>query len=48
MGLSDIDIAIVSEEFENREKIEVLNILLQKFFDTFFEFHLLSEKQRNY
>ena len=49
IGLSDIDIAIVSEEFENKEKkLEILDILLQRFFDSPFEFHLLSEKQWNY
>lgn len=45
-GLSDIDIAIVSDEFENREKkLEVYDLLFEKFFDTPFEFHLLTMKR---
>lgn len=44
-GLSDIDVAIVSEEFASRErKLEVYDILFEKFFDTPFEFHLLTRK----
>ncbi len=45
-GLSDIDIAIVSDEFENRKKkLEVYDLLFERFFDTPFEFHLLTRKR---
>lgn len=44
-GLSDIDIAIVSEEFADRKrKLEIYDILFEKFFDTPFEFHLLTKE----
>lgn len=43
-GLSDIDIAIVSDEFKDRrKKLEVYDILFERFFDTPFEFHLLTK-----
>jgi len=43
-GLSDIDIAVVSDEFKNRQKkLEVYDILFEKFFHTPFEFHLLTK-----
>jgi len=46
VGLSDIDIAIISKEFENREKkLEVFGMLTEKFMDSPFEFHLLTPKQ---
>lgn len=46
IGLSDIDIAIVSNEFGNKEKkFEILDILFEEFFDSPFEFHVLTEKQ---
>ncbi len=42
-GLSDIDIAIVSDEFGLREKrLEVYDVLLESYFDSPFEFHLLT------
>jgi predicted nucleotidyltransferase len=45
-GLSDIDIAIVSDEFESREKrMQIHDLLFQKFFDTPLEFHLLTRKR---
>ncbi len=45
-GLSDIDIAIVSDEFESREKkMRVYDLLFEKFFDTPFEFHLLTRRR---
>ena len=45
-GLSDIDVAIVSDEFEDREKkMKVYDILLEKYFESPFEFHLLSMKR---
>lgn len=46
VGLSDIDIAIVSEEFENKEKkLKVYDILFSKYFATPLEFHFFTEKQ---
>jgi predicted nucleotidyltransferase len=49
IGLSDIDIAIVSDEFENREKrLKVYDILFSKYFDSPLEFHLLTPKQWEY
>ena len=42
-GLSDIDLAVVSDDFKVREKrLEVYDVLFEKFFDTPFEFHLLT------
>ena len=46
IGLSDIDVAIVSEEFRSRErKLEVFDRLLKEFFDSPVEFHILSPEQ---
>lgn len=46
VGLSDIDIAIVSDEFKSREKkLEIYDLLFERYFDTSFEFHLLTKKQ---
>jgi len=46
IGLSDIDIAIVSEEFKDRDKkLEVFGILIKEFFNSPFEFHLLTNEQ---
>ncbi|RLI86980.1 MAG: nucleotidyltransferase domain-containing protein [Archaeoglobales archaeon] len=48
-GLSDIDLAIVSDEFKIREKkLKVYDILFEKFFDTPFEFHLLTKNRWNF
>jgi len=45
-GLSDIDVAIVSNEFENREKkLQIYDLLFDRYFNSPFEFHLLTEKQ---
>ncbi len=45
-GLSDIDVAVVSDEFENRDlRLGVLDRLLDEFFFSPFEFHVLTEKQ---
>ena len=45
-GLSDIDIAIVSDEFKNREKkLKIYDLLFDKYFESPIEFHLLTEKQ---
>ena len=45
-GLSDIDVAIVSDAFENRDlKLAVLDRLLDEFFFSPFEFHVLTKKQ---
>jgi len=49
VGLSDIDIAIVSEEFKNRnKKLEIYDLLFSKFFSYPFEFHLLTKEQWNF
>jgi predicted nucleotidyltransferase len=46
VGLSDIDVAIVSDEFKNMEKkLKVYDILFSKYFDSPLEFHLLTQKQ---
>jgi len=43
IGLSDIDVAIISNEFESREnKLRVYDVLFEKYFDSPFEFHLLT------
>ncbi len=45
VGLSDIDVAIVSDEFESRDKkFEIYDLLFERYFDTPFEFHLLTKK----
>lgn len=45
-GLSDIDVAIVSDEFEDREKkLAVYDMLFEKYFHTPFEFHILTKRQ---
>ena len=46
IGLSDIDIAIVSDKFKNREeKLYVFGILTKKYLNSPFEFHVLTTKQ---
>ena len=46
IGLSDIDIAIVSEEFKDRrKKLKVYDILFSRYFDSPIEFHLLTRDQ---
>ena len=49
IGLSDIDVAIVSDRFKDREKkLEVFGKLIKEFFDSPFEFHVLTEEQWNF
>ena len=49
IGLSDIDIAIVSEKFsDRRKKLEILDLLWSHFLDSPFEFHMLTPKQWEY
>ncbi len=44
IGLSDIDVAVVSDELKDRKKkLEVYDLLFEKFFDSPFEFHLLTK-----
>jgi len=46
IGLSDIDIAVVSEMFKDRDKkLEVFGKLTKIFFDSPFEFHVLTREQ---
>ena len=46
VGLSDIDIAIVSDEFKSREKkLRAYDVLFEKYFYSPFEFHLLTKKE---
>jgi len=46
VGLSDIDIAVVSSDFKDREKrLKVYNKLFEKYFDSPIEFHLLTPEQ---
>jgi len=46
IGLSDIDVAIVSDVFEDRNrKLEFFGKLIKKFFDSPFEFHVLTKKE---
>ena len=48
-GLSDIDLAVVSDDFKVREKkLEVYDVLFERFFDTPFEFHLLTKDRWNF
>jgi len=49
IGLSDIDLAIVSDAFLNRDlKLKVFGELLEKFFDSPFEFHVLTKERWEY
>ena len=49
IGLSDIDVAIVSDRFKDREKkLEVFGKLIKEFFDSPFEFHVLTGEQWNF
>jgi len=49
IGLSDIDVAVVSDEFRNRErKLEIFGKLTREFFDSPFEFHVLTREQWNF
>ncbi len=49
IGLSDIDVAIVSDAFLQRDlKLELFGKLLEKFFDSPFEFHLLTKERWEY
>lgn len=46
IGLSDIDLAIVSDSFSDRKmKMEVLGLLLKSYFDSPFEFHVLTKEE---
>ncbi|WP_257640090.1 nucleotidyltransferase domain-containing protein [Archaeoglobus fulgidus] len=46
IGLSDIDIAIVSDIFKDRNrKLEFFGKITKKFFDSPFEFHILTKKE---
>ncbi|MEM2637240.1 MAG: nucleotidyltransferase domain-containing protein [Candidatus Korarchaeota archaeon] len=45
IGLSDIDVAIVSDVFQNRElELDLYEKLTERFLDSPFEFHLLTKK----
>ncbi|MEM0480763.1 MAG: nucleotidyltransferase domain-containing protein [Candidatus Aenigmatarchaeota archaeon] len=49
IGLSDIDIAIVSEEFKDRnKKLLIYDLLFEKYFDSPLEFHILTQEQWNF
>jgi len=48
-GLSDIDLAVISDDFKVREKkLKVYDVLFERFFDTPFEFHLLTKDRWNF
>jgi len=48
-GLSDIDLAVISDDFKVREKkLKVYDVLFERFFDTPFEFHLLRKDRWNF
>ena len=47
--LSDIDIAIVSDELSNRDKrLEIFGELTEEFFEPPFEFHVFTKEQWKY
>jgi len=49
VGLSDIDIAVVSDEFKDRnKKLEIYDLLFSEFFSYPFEFHLLTKDKWNF
>ena len=46
IGLSDIDLAVVSNAFRDRDrKLEMFGKLTKLFFDSPFEFHVFTKKQ---
>jgi len=46
IGLSDIDVAAVSDTFRDRDKkLDVFGKLTKSFFDSPFEFHVLTHEQ---
>ena len=46
VGLSDIDVAIVSDAFKDRDrKLEFFGKITKEFFDSPFEFHVLTRKE---
>jgi len=46
IGLSDVDIGIVSDELSNRDKkLELFGELTKKFFESPFEFHIFTKEQ---
>ena len=46
IGLSDIDIALVSDEFRDRSKrLMIYDILFDKYFDSPIEFHILTPER---
>ena len=46
IGLSDIDIAIVSDNLSDRDKkLELFGVLTKKFFESPFEFHIFTKEQ---
>ena len=46
MGLSDIDIAVVCDSFSSRDlKLEIFGKLTKMFFDSPFEFHVLTGEE---
>ena len=48
IGLSDIDIAIVSEDFKDRNiRLKIYDILFSKYFESPLEFHLLTPEKWN-
>jgi len=49
IGLSDVDVAIVSDVFKDREKkLEIFGKLSRIFMDSPFEFHVLTREQWNF
>ena len=49
IGLSDIDIAIVSDKFRDRRlRLKIYDILLEKYQDTPFQFHIITPERWNY
>ncbi len=48
IGLSDIDIAVVSDKFIDRDvKLDFFGKITKKFLDSPFEFHVLTKSQWN-
>lgn len=46
LGLSDLDVAIVSDEFKDRDRrLKVYDVLFSRYFKTPIEFHLLTNEQ---
>ncbi len=49
VGLSDIDVAVVSNKFKDRDlKLKIYDLIYEKYFKTPIELHVLTEEEWRY